>query len=60
MALAWEGGGGGHRVEQIPGLLQGGEADELAGKADKRRMRKAKAEGLPVNIAQQLRSLGFH
>lgn len=31
-----------------------------AAKADKHRMQKAEAERLPVNIAQQLRSFGFH
>lgn len=28
--------------------------------ADKHRMQKAEAERLPVNIAQRLRSFGFH
>lgn len=62
VAVAWEAVGesqGTADARSPPRWLTGEQAGRQA-KADKHRMQKAETEKLPVNIAQQLRSFGFH
>lgn len=55
MVVVWE------AVGESEGTADARFSSKVAdGQADNRRMQKAKAERLTVNIAHQLRSFGFH